>query len=93
MKVIEVAILPREDKDSTDRDDAFGVKIYDPKFSLEHKNNTDGIEKPKLGKRNECIVQIVGDEELIQRNNGIEDLLEEMRQKNSVSWAMQFKYA
>lgn len=86
MKAIEVAVLPRDDKDSVDRDDVFAVKLFEPKFALEHKNNTEGIEKPKLGKKNECFVEIVGDNELLQKTKGIEEVLEALQDKENVSY-------
>ena len=52
MKVIEVAILQKEDTDA-ERGDVFAVKIFDPKYSNEDKNKAKGIEVPKLGKKHE----------------------------------------
>lgn len=53
MKIIEVAVLAKEDKDSEERDEVFAVKIFDPKFAAEDKNLAKSIEKPRLGKQNE----------------------------------------
>jgi len=53
MKIIEVAVLAKEDKDSEERDEVFAVKIFDPKFAAEDKNLAKSIEKPRLGKKNE----------------------------------------
>jgi hypothetical protein len=93
MKVIEIGIIEKEEKDGGERDDVFAVKIFDPKYALDHKNTTEGIEMPKLGKKNECFVEIVGDDELLQKARGIEQILESMKASDEVSWCGQFKQA
>jgi solute carrier family 8 (sodium/calcium exchanger) len=50
MQAINVAILQREDKDSSERDDVFSVKLFDLKFALEKKNQIENVKKPRLGK-------------------------------------------
>ena len=105
MKIIEVPILPREPKegegdkngegeeDNEDREDIFVVKISEPQYTNIKKNSIEGIEKPKLGKKSEWFVEIVGDTELLQKTKGIEELIEAMKKNEKVTWARQFKNA
>lgn len=93
MKVVEVGILPKEGDEGNDRDDVFAVKIFDPKYALDHKNQTEGIEKPKLGKKSECFVEIVSDDELIQKVRGIEKMIEMLKAEEDETWCGQFKKA
>mmetsp|Transcript_5925 Transcript_5925/g.6680 ORF Transcript_5925/g.6680 Transcript_5925/m.6680 type:complete len:173 (+) Transcript_5925:739-1257(+) len=52
MKVIEVAILQKEDRPE-EEESVFAVKIFEPKYAKPEKENAPNIEKPKLGKKNE----------------------------------------
>lgn len=92
MKVIEVAILQKEDKDA-ERDDVFAVKLLDPKYANAEKNKSAGIELPKLGKKNECFVEIVSDSELIDKARGIEEMIEALQNTKEVTYCQQFKNA
>lgn len=93
MQIIEVGIMAKDEKDGIERDDVFAVKIFDPKYANDEKQNSENIEKPKLGKKHECYVEIVGDNELIDKAKGIEEIIEQMRQNDEVTWCGQFKQA
>jgi solute carrier family 8 (sodium/calcium exchanger) len=100
LKVIEVAILQKEQKASdteaaeeAERDDVFAVKLYEPKYANEAKNNVEGIELPKLGKKNECFVEIVGDSEALDKARGIEEMIQALQNNEEVTYGQQFKNA
>ena len=86
MKVVEVKILYREDKESASRNDLFGVKIFDPKFVNERKNAAENVEKPRLGKRDECMIEIVNDEINLQNKSEIEMLIDSFKNLRVISW-------
>ena len=90
MKPIEIKILSRLAKDFEDREDIFGVKIFEPLYAIEHKNKTDGIKFPRLSKRkNEWMVSIIGDFEDIEKPRGIEENLEDFDHKGNITWGRQ----
>lgn len=93
MQAINVSILPREDKDSSERDNVFSVKLSDVKFALEGKNKVENTIRPRLGKKNECFVEIIGDDELLEKARGIEEIIESMNNQQQVGWLQQFKVA
>jgi hypothetical protein len=100
MKVIEVAILQKEQKvpdteaeAEVERDDVFAVKLYEPRYANEAKNNVEGIELPKLGKKNECFVEIVGDSEALDKARGIEEMIQALQNNEEVTYCQQFKNA
>ena len=93
MQIIEVGILAKEEEEGVERDDVFVVKIFEPGFANPEKQALDNIEKPKLGKKNECYVEIVGDNELIEKAKGIEQVIESLKQNEDVTWLRQFKLA
>jgi solute carrier family 8 (sodium/calcium exchanger) len=86
MQIIEVGVLAKDENDGIERDDVFAVKIFDPKFASEEKQNAENIERPKLGKKHECYVEIVGDNELVEKAKGIEDMIEQLRGNDNTTW-------
>ena len=80
-KDIKVDIIEDENEDA-DRDDIFQIKLSD-------------IEPAgaKLTKKDKCIVHIVGDNELDNKVEDIEKILDLMQKSSQVSWAAQFKKA
>ena len=65
-KVIEVPILPKDEEDLGDRDDVFAVRLYNPQPAV----------GAKLSKKAQCFVEIVGDNEVMRKAKGIEDMIE-----------------
>ena len=90
MKPINIQIFSHQEKDFEDRDVVFGIKIFKPMFVLEHKNSTVGIKYPKLSKRkNECIVDIIGDFEDVKQEGELENAIEEYEKIGEISWEKQ----
>lgn len=79
-RIIEVEILPK-DNDESDRDDVFDIKIFEP---------TGGA---KISKRDICFINIVGNDELENRVDDIEHILEMMQKNKKGGWCSQFKEA
>jgi len=90
MKVVEVAILQKEDK-GEDSESIFVVRLFEPEFAKEEKQDAENIEKPKLGKKNECYVEIISDDEIIQKTKDIQEMIQALQQNEEVSWGQQFK--
>lgn len=61
-----INILPKEEEDEGERDDVFAVKLYNPQPAV----------GAKLSKRAMCFVEIVGDNDLMRKAKGIEDMIE-----------------
>ena len=80
-KEIEVKLIEQDDEDP-DRDDIFQIKLFDIE--------PEGAE---LTKKDKCILHIVGDNELDNKVEDIEKILDLMQKTESVSWAGQFKKA
>ena len=80
-KEIKVDIIEVEDEDP-DRDDCFQIRLFDIE-----------PEGAKITKKNKCIVHIVGDNELDNKVEDIEKILDLMQKSDQVSWAGQFKKA
>ena len=69
-KFIYVDILPKDDEDQTDRDDVFSIKLYNPQPAV----------GARLSKKSTCYVEIVGDNELMRKAKGIEEMIEMIQQ-------------
>jgi solute carrier family 8 (sodium/calcium exchanger) len=48
---------------------------------------------PGLENKKECLVEIVGDDELLQKARGIEEIIESMNNQQEAGWGQQFKVA
>ena len=93
MKIIEVSILPKEEEIEEGQEMAFAVKLSDIRYKNDEKHEAENIEKPKLGKKNECFIEIVGDTQLLQKAKGIEEIIKNMQNDEEVTWCKQFKNA
>lgn len=80
-KEIKVNLVEVEREDP-DRDDVFQLRLYDVE-----------PEGAKITKKNKCIIHIVGDNELDNKVEDIEKILDIMQKSNEVSWLGQFKKA
>lgn len=93
MKIVEVPILPKEEEIEEGQEVAFSVQLSDIRYKDDQKHNAENIEKPKLGKKNECFVEIVGNAQLIQKAKGIEEIIKNMQKDEQITWGRQFKNA
>mmetsp|Transcript_20070 Transcript_20070/g.19676 ORF Transcript_20070/g.19676 Transcript_20070/m.19676 type:complete len:279 (-) Transcript_20070:405-1241(-) len=93
MKIVEVPILPKEEEIEEGQEVAFSVQLSDIRYKDDQKHQAENIEKPKLGKKSECFVEIVGDTQLVQKAKGIEEIIKNMQKDEQITWAKQFKRA
>ena len=63
-KEIEIEILPKETTEVEERADVFAVRIFDPEGGV------------KISKKDISFIEIVGDNELLTKVKGIQDMLE-----------------
>jgi len=81
-KEIQVNIHQRQVSEHDNyRDDLFGFKIYQPEGGA------------RINKKDICYINIVGDHELIDHMKHIQELLESVRDNDSMTWGQQFKNA
>ena len=80
-KEIKIDIIEEENEDP-DRDDVFQIRLFDVE-----------PEGAKITKKDKCIIHIVGDNELDNKVEDIEKILDIMQKTNDVSWGQQFKRA
>lgn len=69
-KDIEIEILPKEEEDQGDRDDVFTVQLLQP-------TPQSGA---KLSKKSIIYIEIVGNNEIMRKAKGIEEMIELMQQ-------------
>ena len=80
-KEIEIEILPKETHEVEERADVFAVRIFDPEGGV------------KISKKDISFIEIVGDNELLTKVKGIQEMLEMLQQNENKTWASQFKQA
>lgn len=86
MQVIEVFIHPKEEKVGFDREDIFEVKLFNPRFVNQEKQESENVDKPRLGKRRDCVVEIIGDDEILDKAKDIELVIDQFNKQKPVSW-------
>ncbi len=60
---LEIEIVEKDDDGEIDRDDLFGIKLFEPEGGA------------KISKKDTCYVNIVGDSEVLEKIQGIEKML------------------
>lgn len=78
---IHVKVLPKELKDGEERDEMFGVELYDASNGL------------KISKRNTAMIELVKDAKSAFQANALASLLEKIREQEKKTFGQQFKNA
>jgi len=76
-----VKILDKELQEGEERDEIFGVKLYDP---------TNGV---KISKRDVCHVELVKDAKSARQAQALQSLLKKIENEENTSWGQQIKNA
>ena len=80
-KQIKIPILEHEDPDE-ERDEIFGLKLYDAEPSA-----------VKISKKDTIVVQIVTDSEKKKQAEALNQLMERIQREEKITWGQQFKDA
>jgi len=80
-KEIVVKILEKELLEGEERDEIFGIKLFDP---------TNGV---KISKRDVCHVELVKDAKSARQAQALQSLLKKIENEEKTSWSQQIKNA